>query len=640
MMRVRVLVASLAVGSVATYDMGPTYGKDYSGMDYNVTVWNSGPDRAANNYEESAMECEGYCLIDPKCCAWTYCPPNSGDVGANDERCCLKESVPPTEASTGHWTGLPPRATDPTHTTVTATCVAKSPPSPYPGLNFTHPRIHQSPDCLHKEGWHDMAGALTYKGSHHAFQGCPASGGWSHSTSEDLVHWTNQGRGVHEIQESYEGMSSLVTPCSGFVTVDDNGVPCAGFRQCGSSQGTTGLNPAAHTWDVPMELRCAQNENLTQWSDPIWMYPVYYYRALPYDPVRPWKDYDGKWYSSWSTDGCNSTTKKVPCAAGGQLELLTSPVLRGAGTNWVQLDAMFTTNMTKSGAATAPGAITREFVTSGYFGGIPGDPDGGTTRVVTQNNAGPTFWVGKQANGSEFIPFWDKIGAVGHYDYGSLTMARTLGSDPNQVAVNGRRVLIGWIGGGSPASQSLARDLTLSAEYELLQQFVPELQMLRIPGSFSTVAVPTPAKAEAAAVATKGSLQLEVFASFTWTGPNPTKPFGVTVLGGAANLTVDCTADVASAPKAQGGCQVGVMKSSGPLMPIGTKTVTVHAFVDHSIVETIFNNRTAMVTYAVLQDETATSVALFGLDGLDGTVVTGQLTTWQLKEANNFGPQP
>ena len=49
----------------------------------------------------------------------------------------------------------------------------------------------------------------------------------------------------------------------------------------------------------------------------------------------------------------------------------------------------------------------------------------------------------------------------------------TLGSDPNQVAVNGRRVLIGWIGGGSPASQSLSRDLTLSADYELLQQFVP-----------------------------------------------------------------------------------------------------------------------------------------------------------------------
>ena len=61
---------------------------------------------------------------------------------------------------------------------------------PYPGPNWTHPRIHQSPDCLHRGGWHDMAGALTFKGEHHAFQGCPASGGWSHSVSSDLVRKT------------------------------------------------------------------------------------------------------------------------------------------------------------------------------------------------------------------------------------------------------------------------------------------------------------------------------------------------------------------------------------------------------------------------------------------------------------------
>ena len=40
--------------------------------------------------------------------------------------------------------------------------------------------------------------------------------------------------------------------------------------------------------------RCATNEKLTNWSAPIWMFPVYYYRPLPYDPVRPWKDADGK----------------------------------------------------------------------------------------------------------------------------------------------------------------------------------------------------------------------------------------------------------------------------------------------------------------------------------------------------------
>ena len=93
-------------------------------------------------------------------------------------------------------------------------------------------------------------------------------------------------------------MESTDPPCSGFVAVDDQNVPCAGFRQCGSHKGTTGLNPAAHSWDVPMELRCAADSKLTNWSLPIWIYPVYYYRPLPYDPVRPWVDSDGKWYSS------------------------------------------------------------------------------------------------------------------------------------------------------------------------------------------------------------------------------------------------------------------------------------------------------------------------------------------------------
>ena len=78
-----------------------------------------------------------------------------------------------------------------------------------------------------------------------------------------------------------------------------------------------------------MELRCASKSDLTQWGNPIWIYPSYFYRALPYDPVRPWKDVDGKWYSSWSSDGCNATTRRTPCEAGGQLELLVSPSLHG-----------------------------------------------------------------------------------------------------------------------------------------------------------------------------------------------------------------------------------------------------------------------------------------------------------------------
>jgi len=354
--------------------------------------------------------------------------------------------------------------------------------------------------------------------------------------------------------------------------------------------------------------------------------------------VRPWKDTDGRWYSSWSTDGCNATTKKVPCAAGGQLELLVSDALHGPRANWRVLPPLFTTNTTKSGAASTPGHITHEFVTSDYFGGLPGDPDGGTTRVVTQNSRAPTFWVGTQsAPGKPFEAFWDQVGAIGHYDYGSLTMARTLGSDPNQVVVNGRRVLLGWIGGPRVASQSLARDLSLSDQYELLQAFVPELQMLRQPASFRTTRV-APSDTATAVGHSSGSLQLEISGEFSWAGHSPpASSFGVTVLGGTTTIEVDCTG---TNPQAPGGCMVSVDgssgRSSGPLLPLGTTAVHMHTIVDHEIVETIFNNRTAMVTYNKhIPSANATSVALFGT-GLPGLQVT--LHSWHLDAANKPNP--
>ena len=511
------------------------------------------------------------------------------------------------------------------------TCVA-----PYPGQSWQHPKIHTSPDCLHLHGWHDMAGALTLDGVHHAFQGCPRSLGWSHSVSTDLVHWKDVDRGVHTIHETYEGMNSTQSPCSGFVSVDDSGVPCAGFRQCGSTKGTTGLNPSAQPWDVPMELRCATSANMTEWGAPIMLFPLYYYRWLPYDPPRPWKDHDGKWYMAWSADGCNATTRRLPCAAGGQLELLVADTLRGPGSNWQQLPPLFTTNVTKSGAATMPGVITGEFVTSGYFGGVPGDPDGGATRVVTQNRYAPTFWVGRQpAAGKPFEAYWDKVGAVGHYDYGSLTMARTLGSDPNQVAKNGRRVLLGWIGGSLDGSQSLARDLSLSSDYELLQAFVPELQVLRQPTTYRLTSVVSDNTAMSVPHRT-GSLQLELVASFSWAGSKrPASPFGITVLGGTTSMSIDCAG---TNPQAPGGCMVTVDGASGPLMPLGTTSIHVHAIVDHEIVETIVNNRTAMVTYNKnISSPSSTAVTLFGT-GVGGLVAS--LQSWKLTAANNLGPEP
>jgi hypothetical protein len=78
-------------------------------------------------------------------------------------------------------------------------------------------------------------------------------------------------------------------------------------------------------------------------------------------------------------------------------------------------------------------------------------------------------------------------------DHGDYTMARTLGSGANQVSANGRRVIVGWILGGKPASQSLARDLSFSPSRELLQRFVPELEGLRRLDTHARLAGDTPA---------------------------------------------------------------------------------------------------------------------------------------------------
>lgn len=109
-----------------------------------------------------------------------------------------------------------------------------------------------------------------------------------------------------------------------------------GGRNTSSVSSVSSVSPTLH---FPPHVQCM----LTTCGciDDVITFFRYYYRALPYDPVRPWKDFDGKWYSAYSTDGCNATTKKVPCAAGGQLEILTSPMLRGPKAQCTEVSAIF-----------------------------------------------------------------------------------------------------------------------------------------------------------------------------------------------------------------------------------------------------------------------------------------------------------
>ena len=172
-----------------------------------------------------------------------------------------------------------------------------------------------------------------------------------------------------------DGHGVWEAPCSGFVVHDESrGQVCAGFRQC---HGTRTW-PNTTRSGVPLELRCADDRTFANWSDPQFIDAINpnFNRHEPYDPVRPWVDADGQWYVALSLDACNLPSGGT-CAAGGQLQMWTSPSLRGPKSDWRRIGPLFTANMTKSGAHALPGAIRDVFVTSDYIGGLRGDPLGG-----------------------------------------------------------------------------------------------------------------------------------------------------------------------------------------------------------------------------------------------------------------------
>ena len=379
----------------------------------------------------------------------------------------------------------------------------------YPGDSYLHPTIHFAPTYVSDQGgWHDVAGAITHGKIHHVFQGT----GWNHATSNDLVHWKTAPHGPIAIHETYDGMDSLSTPCSGFVTKDDEGFICAGFRQCGSKKGVAG----SADWDVPLELRCAtdQSANLSSFSsDPSspyysYLFNVSFWRAIPYDPARPWfEESTGQWYQLLSMDACNVSGGNVggkTCSKGGQLNMWSSPALRGDLANWKLVGPVWTDNTT----VLRDGFLSHEFVTIDFLGSMSSSEitisNRTTTTTIGNNNnnnyddvaddeesntfyflnnvggngggdgccSGTTaYTVLKQPNGpgtafekygpGQLMLDWgsftlksplpttyqDSLDLLTGTASRGLSMARTLGGEEaDQVTKPGRRVLIGWTG--------------------------------------------------------------------------------------------------------------------------------------------------------------------------------------------------
>ena len=617
-------------------------------MTYNESVMHSAASRSRKHFEASARECAQLCAADPTCCSWAYFPPArptdrpAEGSTTSTERCALKNGVPPALPSDLVWSGIA-RSKVLNGSELLPICGGGP---AFPTADFLRPRYHHSPPCVHQSGWHDITAALSYKGKYHVFMGCPGGDGWFHSVSTDLVHFKGLNIGPRGRKETHAGMlSDHDAPCSGFIVLDDDGVPCAGFRQCGSTRGVAGGQP----WDVPLELRCASNDELTEWGPSIWLYDVFFWRALAYDPIRPWKDLDGYWYSGVSLDACNRTCFSHPqgCGcAGGEVPLWRSPALHGPRANWTRVSTpLIQTNRSYpcDRIGRCRGLISREFITSNYFGQVAGDPRRGASRVFTANNYAPdpvhlgpgtAFWIGSQANGTTLDVDYTDPHATGVLDFGDFTMARTL-SPSDQVTEAGRRTLLGWIGGCASnaqqarGAQSLPRDLSFAPSGQLLQSFVPELQSLRKPETYRRHTLGSGLVAS--------SLQLEVVGRFTLVA-DQTKSLGVvgfTVLGSADGsestfVGVDAQSRIVMVNSTNQGVynlanETGL---SAPLLGDGS-SVLIHCFVDGSVLEVIFDNATA---FSVRISPTSASNTYLGVRG--SGALSAVVESWELRDAS------
>lgn len=58
------LPSLLALRHAALAQSTPVYGKDYSGLDYNISYWSSPASKSADHWKAAAIECEILCEND------------------------------------------------------------------------------------------------------------------------------------------------------------------------------------------------------------------------------------------------------------------------------------------------------------------------------------------------------------------------------------------------------------------------------------------------------------------------------------------------------------------------------------------------------------------------------------------------
>jgi hypothetical protein len=158
----------------------------------------------------------------------------------------------------------------------------------------------------------------------------------------------------------------------------------------------------------------------------------------------------------------------------------------------------------------------------------------------------------------------------------------------------------------------------MGVDYSVLQAFVPELQSLRRNHTTGP---------------TNAGLQAEVRATFGRNCGGAAAGCGLTLLGDGENATSVVLRPDLGLVLVDATSQGNTAVRAGPLPPfeLACGGWTVHAIVDHSIVEVIVNNRTALVVYAAPSSATSGQV---GLVGPASVKAWSSLDVWTLASAS------
>ena len=172
-----------------------------------------------------------------------------------------------------------------------------------------------------------------------------------------------------------------------------------GSDRCTSDKGVAGFPDA---WDVPWRsgVLSTFGQSILVFERPDYLFNVSFWRAIPYDPARPWREKStGKWSQLLSMDACNETdhrnVKGKICPGGGRLVMWESPALRGDEADWKMVGDVWTDNTT----VLSDGFLSHEFVTIDFLGSMPvpsdisagsngkSDKDGNTFTSSTMSEA-------------------------------------------------------------------------------------------------------------------------------------------------------------------------------------------------------------------------------------------------------------